>query len=102
MTLVYQRNDQGLPLAVQIMRDGAPFDLSTATLVEIIIQQAGEDPKPFEAEAVGDGSDGIFAYDPEDGDLDPVGLWKMHAHCVGPGYNFHTAVVDLVVRANLE
>lgn len=96
----YQRNDRGLPIEVQVLRSGAPMDISSATTREIIIRK-GATVKVFPAAFTGSGTDGLIRYSPVDGDLSPAGRWEIQAHVVGPTFNFHTYWGTLDVIPNL-
>jgi len=62
----------GQVIEVSILEDGSPCDLSDATLVEMHIKLGDGVVREWEMEPDTDGSDGVFIYTTEAGDLGEI------------------------------
>lgn len=81
--------DSGINIILYILQDdGTPFDVSTATVKQIIFVTPHAVVIPKDASFVTDGSDGRIRYTINSTDfIDSAGRWLVYAYVSGPGYN---------------
>ena len=99
-------NDIGTTFSITvkdcISGTATPFNLSSATDLELIFNSPSGVVKTKTASFVTDGSDGKIKYITVDGDLDEVGLWRLQARVVLPLGSWSTDIGTFKVYENLD
>lgn len=95
--------DVGTVIRVTVKdQDGAIYDVSGASVKEIILQKPDETAIKKDADFVTDGKDGLLKYEVVSGDLDMAGIWRVQAHIeIGTDNIKNSDVQEIHVAANL-
>lgn len=94
-----RRNDVGVVLRLTVKENGIVVDVSSATLLEIILNPPTGSSRRKPATLTADGTDGQIEYQTQPGDLDLVGAWTVQARMQFPsGLRVTSAGVALTVE----
>lgn len=93
--------DIGTAFRVTLTEDGVPVDISTATLINLILSKPDESIATKTAVLYTDGTDGIIEYRTVSGDLDQAGKWKAQVYVELFGWSGHSAAFSFRVIDNL-
>lgn len=98
-----RKNDVGVVFRVTFVKDDdEPWDISTATVKQIIFRKPSAAVVTKAADFTEDGSDGQAEYTSEAGDLDEVGNWKIEGYAEVGGQELHTEIGSFSVGGILE
>lgn len=69
-----------VPIQINFKEDGAVFDVSSATVLEMWIEKPSGVPMKVIASFLTDGTDGSIIYNFAQGEVDEEGQWKYQGH----------------------
>ena len=102
MGVEMHRSDLGTALRVRLLADSLVMDLSSATLLKLILTTPEGAVEEHVATFATDGTDGRIQYVTQLGDLDTVGVWKLQAYVEQGGGAWHSEVGKFRVWPNLN
>lgn len=103
MDKVFQENAIGVEFILVIKKNRATQDISSATIKQIIFGKPDGTLSTKTANFVTNGVDGKLSYITIDGDLTPVGSWKMQANLeLSGGFKGKTTIVYFSVSPNIK
>lgn len=105
MATELQVGDVGTAITVTVVKPGTstPVDISSATVLHIILGPPGEGAAPVTKTAafVTNGVDGKMQYVTQAGDLSAAGSWKVQGYFENPAGKWHTAKGKFKVNSNV-
>lgn len=97
-----QEDNIGTSLRMLVQDEDGLVDISSATLIQIILQKPDETSVTKTAVLVTDGTDGLMQYVTISGDLDQPGTWKIQGRVqFSPSLDYFTKPVLFRVGTNL-
>lgn len=95
------KNDIGTVFQFVLTRDGATFDVSTASVKQVRFRDSDDYVVTRAAEFTTNGADGKLQYTTLDGDLDCVGTLRLQAYVVLPSGAWSSDIIDVEIAENL-
>lgn len=93
--------DIGTVLRFIVKENGAPLDISEATLLMLCLQKKDKSVIDRPLVFTTDGTDGQVEYVTVYGDIDQKGTWKAQVFYGSTSGSWHTTIVDLDVDDNV-
>jgi len=94
-------NDIGTQIILTVLEDGAAYDISSATTLQIIIKKPDTTTLTKTASFFTDGTDGKMVYISVSGDFDVPGYYKIQGKVIIGGSTFYTTTSTFKVYCNL-
>lgn len=98
------RLDSGTDFEFEVYNNGAPADLSSATVKRFKFRKPDFDQTRIvrDAQFLTDGTDGILYYRFDDDELDILGPWEAEVYLEFLGWKGHTSIVTFEVCSIIE
>jgi hypothetical protein len=92
------KGDIGTVLRIQVTENGVPFNASAATVTDLKLKKpSGRASLPRHADFETNGTDGVFRYVTQAGDLDESGPWQGQLYLEAPNGAWHTEMFSFQV-----
>ena len=99
---VLRIGDTNTILRVELLHDGAAVDVSSATVLQVILEKPSSALITKDAAFYTDGTDGLFFAATDATDIDEEGTWSIQAYVEMPTWIGHSGIAKFKVKSNLN